>query len=247
MVFPPCALWKGGVETLFACPLLKRKVKRGNEKSAVLSTVSFKGIVAFFLLLFALSVQAWGAVSVNRNAIAAAQWMEHVEDSMSRARTFYRMVEAMGKKEKEEESPVLFFYHNRKSLREIRDALPTLFTKDQFAIFMPDWPALEPVSWMWIEPSKDGIIVFEAGDEGGFDKNEMLKNMEPIWMVDVELALPTSEIMETPFFQTAIGHITSISPSVRYDGSRLIFTIFPSASMVRDLLEKTYWMKSVSM
>lgn len=232
---------------MFACPLLKRKVKRGNEKSAVLSTVSFKGIVAFFLLLFALSVQAWGAVSVNRNAIAAAQWMEHVEDSMSRARTFYRIIEAMGKRDSEEEAPVVFFYHNKKSLMEIKETLPQFFTRDQFAMFMPDWPALEPVSWMWIEPSKDGIMVFEAGKEGGLEKNEMQKNAEPLWMVDVELGLPPSEIMETPFFQTAVKHITSISPSVRYDGSRLVFTVFPSASMVRELLEKTYWMKSMSM
>lgn len=206
-------------------------------------------LLSTLLFLFVFSAPASpaaAAVSVNRNAVAVAQWLESVEDSMSRARTFYRVLEALGKKNKEEKSPVTFFYDNRKTLKEITDAIPSFFTREQFLLFMSDWPGLAPVEWQWIEPTKDGIMVLRAGEEGLLQKNERIEVKDPLWMVDVELPLPESSVMNSFFFDAALKRIVSVTPSVRFEGGRLIFSIFPSASMTRELLELTFRMKSIA-
>lgn len=200
------------------------------------------------LVFFAPPSPSAAAVSVNRNAVAVAQWLESVEDSMSRARTFYRVLEALGKKNDEDQAPVTFFYSKRKTLKEIVDAIPGLFTNEQFLRFMSDWPALAPVEWQWIEPTKDGIMVLPAGEEGGLGKkeDELVKVKDPLWMVDVELPLPESSVMNSFFFDAALKRIVSVTPSVRFEGGRLLFSIFPSASMTRELLELTFRMKSIA-
>lgn len=191
-----------------------------------------------FLSFFILSASpCFGVVNVNRNAASAVEWMVRVEDAISRARTFYRTVEALG--ETGDSSPVVSFYTQRRSVKQITQILPELFGKKEFSLFMPDWPALAPVSWAWVEPTERGIFMYEAGKNEDINK----KTKNPLWTVDVALpSLPRGE-RQGRFFKSAFQTVSESVPSLRFEDDTLLFTIFPSASMTRGLIEETYRLK----
>lgn len=209
------------------------------------------------------SFPALAMVNVNRHALEVAQWVDRANDAMDRARTFYRALEAMATippeggsaspssfldRGAERISPVAYLYKERKTLKEIRDGIPALFGEEEFKVLMPDWPALAPVTWDWIEPVAAGLMITRAGEELS-SKDE---SAEPLWMVGIALPLPDKQVMASSFFDFALANLLKQSPTLRFEetgsldgtwnkgGEQLIFTVYPSASAVREILETMF-------
>jgi len=180
-----------------------------------------------------------GAASfvLDRRAIEAADWLASTQEKMSRARMFYRILEGLwGSKS------VVSHYASRASTSGIRNAVPAMVGKDVMNIFMRDWPELAPTSWKWVEATRDGIVVFEAGATGFHNDSEIERVFHPWWIVDVRVSLPDG-YADNPFINKAVARLSAESPSLRRDGGGVVFTVFPGADMMRRLIEATYVMR----
>lgn len=211
-------------------------------------------VVLFVHLFAALSVCAAGeapaAVVPGAGLFSTLEWIDATEDAMDRARTFYRALEAIPGtvaediSKKGKPAPVVEWYSKNMEIGAIKEKIPASVDNELFELLMPEWPLGSPVSWRWVEASPAGIVFRKAGERPHVRGGDAQGSSEPLWIVEVELPSPPPEVRNSRFFASAMSLLSRNSPSLREErGGKVFFSVYPSAHMVRGLVEKTYAMR----